>query len=366
MRLTTCGVLAVATVLAGCQRPAPLDYSGPVAGWASWGGSEAGLRYSPLTQITPENVSRLEIAWTYHTGTLRNPEPMQFPTLETTPVLGEGRLYLCSPLNRVIALDPETGRELWTYDPRVNLKGIYLQQCRGVTFHEDTSAPAGAQCRSRVLTGTLDARLIALDAATGKPCEGFGEHGTVDLRAGLGEVQPGEYIMTSPPVVAAGRIILGGHVVDNLKVDVPAGVVRAFDLHTGELALGVELAATGSRGSEDRRRERHLRARHGECLVGVLGRSRARLGLRAHGQHRARSLRRPAQGARLLLELARGPRGSHGPGRLALPDRASRSLGLRRACTAGALRFSRTQRPRAGRRPGDEARPHLHPQPGDG
>lgn len=236
MRLPICSVLAAAAVLAGCQRPAPLDYSGPVAGWASWGGSEAGLRYSPLTQITPENVSRLEIAWTYHTGTLRNPEPMQFPTLETTPVLGEGRLYLCSPLNRVIALDPETGRELWTYDPRVNLKGIYLQQCRGVTFHEDTSAPAGAQCRSRVLTGTLDARLIALDAATGKPCEGFGEHGTVDLRAGLGEVQPGEYIMTSPPVVAAGRIILGGHVVDNLKVDVPAGVVRAFDLHTGELA----------------------------------------------------------------------------------------------------------------------------------
>lgn len=236
MRHMLCGGVAALIVLAGCERSDPIDYGGPVAGWDHWGGSAGGSRYSPLTQITPGNVQRLEVAWTYHIGTLRNPAPMQFPTLEATAVLGDGRLYLCSPLNRVVALDPESGRELWSFDPEVNIAGIYVQQCRGVTFHRDDSAAAGGSCAARVLTGTLDGRLIALDATNGRPCEDFGEHGTVDLRAGLGEVKPGDYALTSPPVVVAGRIVLGGHIVDNARLDVPAGVVRAFELRTGALS----------------------------------------------------------------------------------------------------------------------------------
>src|SRR5690606_6191515 len=236
MRLKICGALAAAAMLAGCKPAGQVDYSGPVAGWEHWGGTAGGLRYSPLTQITPENVERLEVAWTYHIDTLENPGPTQFPALEVTPVLGEGRLYLCSPLNRVVALDAETGRELWAYDPKASIEGIYVQQCRGVTYHEDVSAPAGSSCRSRIITGTLDARLIALDAERGEPCEAFGEGGVVDLRDGMGEVRPGDYAVTSPPVVAAGRIIVGGHIADNTRLDMPAGVVRAFDLRTGELS----------------------------------------------------------------------------------------------------------------------------------
>ncbi|MBP9591256.1 MAG: PQQ-binding-like beta-propeller repeat protein, partial [Steroidobacteraceae bacterium] len=236
MRLVLCSGLATLALLAACERGDPIDYSGPVAGWDHWGGTAGGLRYSPLTQIKPGNVQRLEVAWTYHIGTLEDPAPMQFPTLEVTAVLGDGRLYLCSPLNRVVALDPETGREIWSFDPRTDLEGIYVQQCRGVTFHRDDAAPAGAGCASRVLAGTLDGRLVALDAARGTPCEDFGAGGTVDLREGLGEVKPGDYALTSPPVVVAGRIVLGGHIVDNARLDVPAGVVRAFDLHTGALS----------------------------------------------------------------------------------------------------------------------------------
>ena len=236
MRLVLCSGLATLALLAACGRGDPIDYSGPVAGWDHWGGTAGGLRYSPLTQIKPGNVQRLEVAWTYHIGTLEDPAPMQFPTLEVTAVLGDGRLYLCSPLNRVVALDPETGREIWSFDPRTDLEGIYVQQCRGVTFHRDDAAPAGAGCASRVLAGTLDGRLVALDAARGTPCEDFGAGGTVDLREGLGEVKPGDYALTSPPVVVAGRIVLGGHIVDNARLDVPAGVVRAFDLHTGALS----------------------------------------------------------------------------------------------------------------------------------
>lgn len=236
MHRLTCGVLAAMAMLAGCRSTDSTDYSGPVSGWEHWGGTAEGLRYSPLTQITPKNVGQLDIAWTYRIGTLENPGPMQFPAFEATPILAEGRLYLCSALNRVVALDPETGRELWAYDPKISIEGVHVQLCRGVTWHRDDSAPADSICPSRIITGTLDARLIALDAVTGKPCEDFGERGTVDLREGMGEVKPGEYAVTSPPVVAAGRIIVGGHVADNSRLDVPAGVVRAFDVRSGALS----------------------------------------------------------------------------------------------------------------------------------
>jgi quinoprotein glucose dehydrogenase len=237
LRALGAGLAVGVMALAGCRQAGPpIDHSGPVDGWGHWGGTQQGTRYSPLTQITPENVGRLKVAWTYRIGMLENLEEMQFPALQVTPILAEGRLYACSSVNRVVALDPEAGTEIWSYDPQVSLAGVYVQNCRGVTYHRDDTAPEGAECRGRILMGTLDARLIALDAATGRPCSGFGDGGTVDLRAGLGKTVPGSYHVSSPPVIADGKAILGGYVWDNVTVDSPAGVVRAFDVQTGELA----------------------------------------------------------------------------------------------------------------------------------
>lgn len=228
--------LVMAALVGGCARSGEVDYTGPTAGWEHWGGTQAGTRYSPLTQITPANVKRLRVAWEYHIGNLKRPGPMQFPAVEATPILAEGRLYLCSSLSRVVALDPETGHEIWSHDPKVNLDGVFLQNCRGVTYYRDPSALQGQACAGRILAPTLDGRLLALDAARGTPCPGFGRNGSIDLRAGLGATQPGDYALTSPPVIAAGRVILGGMIGDNLRLDMPAGVVRAFDVNTGALS----------------------------------------------------------------------------------------------------------------------------------
>ena len=235
-QLVCAAAAAACCVIGSCGRVEPVAFDGPVAGWEHWGGNAGGLRYSPLTQITPENVSHLQVAWTYRVGGLDEPGALQFPALEGTPILADGRLYFCTTLNRVIALDPENGREIWSFDPKVNLEGKFLLNCRGVTFWRDEQAPEGSACAARILTGTLDSRLFALDAATGKPCAGFGQDGALDLRAGLGRTEPGDYAVSSPPVVAAGRIIVGGYIADNLRTDMPAGVVRAFDARTGELA----------------------------------------------------------------------------------------------------------------------------------
>ena len=203
--------------------------------WPHWGGSAGGLRYSALNQITPTNVDKLKIAWTWHTG---ETAPAGAPPLmlQVTPLLAEGTLYACTGSNRVVALDPASGRERWAFDPKVKLDGHFLRNCRGVTFHRDPAAAKDAVCAARIVTGTLDARLIALDAATGRPCPGFGRNGEIDLAADLGEVRTGEYGLPSPPVVAGGRIIVGAAVLDNSRTDAPAGVVRAFDLQTGQLA----------------------------------------------------------------------------------------------------------------------------------
>jgi quinoprotein glucose dehydrogenase len=135
----------------------------------------------------------------------------------------------------VIALDPETGEERWSYDPRANLEGIYTVNCRGVSAWTDSRALPDAPCARRIFTGTLDARLIALDADSGRLCEGFGKDGVVDLRAGIGDAAPGEYGVTSPPLVLGDRIVTGAMVLDNRRVDAPGGVVRAFSARTGRM-----------------------------------------------------------------------------------------------------------------------------------
>ncbi|HVN40372.1 MAG TPA: pyrroloquinoline quinone-dependent dehydrogenase [Myxococcota bacterium] len=221
-----------------CSRGAPIPKGGPVAEWPAYGGDTAGSRHSPLAQITPENVGRLELTWVHHSGDMepRGGKTHLPSSFQATPIVVEGTLYYCTPFDRVFALDPETGAERWSYDPHVDRTGFYLVNCRGVSAWRDARAPRDAACSLRIYVGTLDARLIALDGATGRPCDEFGRGGSVDLREGIGDTQPGEYGVTSAPLVLGDRVITGAMVLDDRRVDSPGGVVRAFDARTGALA----------------------------------------------------------------------------------------------------------------------------------
>ncbi|MCP4006332.1 MAG: pyrroloquinoline quinone-dependent dehydrogenase [bacterium] len=208
-------------------------------GWPSYGGGNGAIHHSPLSDVRADNVSKLEVAWVHHTGDVADgkPETPDRTAYEVTPILADGLLFFCSPFNRVFAVDPESGQERWVYDPEIDRTVAYLNQavCRGVATWLDDRASATAPCRRRIFTGTNDARLIALDAATGAPCDDFGERGEVDLTRGVGEAAPGEYQVTSPPAIIGDRVIVGAAIGDNRRVDAPSGVLRAFDARTGEL-----------------------------------------------------------------------------------------------------------------------------------
>jgi len=256
-------------LMACCARTGDVDYTGPTGGWSFWGGNEGGMRYSPVTQITPANVKGLRVAWTYRIGEADlvplhptdpaavpgmlakglTPELHRLPALEATPILAEGRLYVCSSMNRVVALDPETGREVWSFDPKLDTTGAVLLVCRGVSYYHDAGATPGAACASRIFTATQDARLIALDARDGKPCAAFGTAGTVDLKAGLGHTLPGDYGVTVPPAIIADRVIVGGRITEDMRTDMPAGVVRAFDARSGTLLWAWNSVAPQAQGA---------------------------------------------------------------------------------------------------------------------
>jgi quinoprotein glucose dehydrogenase len=233
--------LAVGVALAlscGPGQPLALDHTGPVADWPDYGRGKDALAWSPLTQITPANVERLELAWAHHSGDVSDGTGDTSRTsFQARPIVPNGTLYYCSGLNRVFALDPETGAERWVFDPELRNKklgGPYPLVCRGVSYWRD-AAPAGGACGERIFTATIDSELIALDAATGRPCEGFGRGGRVDLREGFADAPRWEAYVTSPPLVLGDVVVLGGLVQDNLRVDAPSGVIRGFDARTGAL-----------------------------------------------------------------------------------------------------------------------------------
>jgi quinoprotein glucose dehydrogenase len=212
----------------------------PPGDWQAYGRSWRGDKYSPLTEITPANVGRLDVAWKIRTGDLKRPGDPPETTYELTPLKVGNTLYLCTPHNIVLALDPDTGRERWRYDPHIRVSN-HLQHltCRGVSYHDAAAAgasrAAGGECPRRIIMATNDARLIALDADTGRPCAGFGHNGAVDLWPGMPEHQDGWYQFTSAPLVTRGLVILGGAIYDNAAVKMPSGVIRAFDITTGRL-----------------------------------------------------------------------------------------------------------------------------------
>ncbi|MFC3715328.1 membrane-bound PQQ-dependent dehydrogenase, glucose/quinate/shikimate family [Luteimonas soli] len=277
---------AMATPAQPADAPAATD-------WPAYGRGNAAQRYSPLTAINRDNVDGLERAWTYRTGDL----PERRWGAETTPLKIGDTLYLCSARNILIALDAVTGEQRWRFDPKVPDEAIpYTAACRGVSYYDariaaapmaipersaapgdmaaapadtdaaeggndgsaidvasmDTTGDAGdpggdpaaatfapladnAPCATRIIEGTLDARLVAVDARTGKPCADFGDNGQVDITVGMGETSPGMVSITSAPTIVRGVVVTGHQVLDGQRRWAPSGVIQGFDAVTGEL-----------------------------------------------------------------------------------------------------------------------------------
>ena len=242
-------ILAALTLIAPATRELRAQASGPAvpappaastsADWPSYGRDPGGTRFSPLAQINRSNVATLRVAWRFSTGeagpgytTDRN------TSFEDTPLVVAGTMFVATPLGRVFALDAATGRERWRYNAsvvRVAHFGDFTT--RGVSYWRDPNTRAGAACRTRIVFATIDARLIALDAATGAPCQQFGDGGIVDLRVGL-RTPPHEYEeyeVTSPPAVVGGMIVVGSGIADNGWTNAVTGEVRGYDARTGIL-----------------------------------------------------------------------------------------------------------------------------------
>jgi quinoprotein glucose dehydrogenase len=230
------GTAATVILLLGIVVPAQ---HGQAVDWAANGRDVEGTRYLPATGITRQNVSRLEVAWTYRTGEADPRMATKKPTsFEATPLVVDGTMYIGTPLGRVIALDPATGTERWTFDPAIARDVTYGDfASRGVSTWLDASAPADAACRRRIFVATAQSQLIALDARSGRRCAGFGKDGMVDLTAGL-RIPPFEdeaYSMTSPPVVVNGVVVTGSSIGDNSRPTIASGEVRGYDARTGGL-----------------------------------------------------------------------------------------------------------------------------------
>ncbi|ANI60098.1 glucose/quinate/shikimate family membrane-bound PQQ-dependent dehydrogenase [Pseudomonas sp. GR 6-02] len=257
------GVLAVAIVAGGAGMfvpHAPVSPTGDGPGlttvdpakaqknWEHYGNDEGGGRFAALDQINRSNVSKLVPAWTYNTGDIAISDGNGAED-QMTPLQVGDKVFICTPHNNLIALDADTGKQLWKNE--INAKTRVWQRCRGIAYFDATAAlaqpadgstpvkpvsiPAGANCQRRLLTNTIDARLIAVDADTGEFCQGFGNNGQVDLKAGLGDVPDSYYQLSSAPLMAGTTVVVGGRVADNVQTDMPGGVIRGFDVVTGEM-----------------------------------------------------------------------------------------------------------------------------------
>ncbi len=204
--------------------------------WPFYGGDAGGMRWSPLAQIDRSNVSKLAEAWRIRTGDLDAvPPPPGHMAFQATPILVDGLLVLPTPMGRVLALDPETGAERWRFDATVKTLEIPEFTARGVASWTDAEAAPAAACRRRIFATTVESRLFAIDAGTGRSCLAFGREGQVDLRDGVGEVRQWEYTISSPPTLVGDLVIVGSAIGDNQRVDMPKGIVRAYHARSGAL-----------------------------------------------------------------------------------------------------------------------------------
>src|SRR6516225_4148236 len=226
--LVTPGALLIIAVAAS---PRPLAADDVIADCPYYGGDAGGSRYSPLTQIDRSNVGELKVSWEYHTGDISDgSDNRRKSEFEATPIVVDGTMYVSTPFNRVVALDPETGREKWSFDPKIDLHAPYSEGLvnRGVGLWTDPGKGEGEACR-RVFLATIDARLFALDATAGTLCTDFGAVGQIDLTRSIANItRRGEYEDTSAPAIAGDLVIVGSSIADNDRVASPSGVVRAL------------------------------------------------------------------------------------------------------------------------------------------
>ncbi len=233
--------------------PAPLTPVDPAKeqkNWEAYGNTNGGSRFAALDQITRDNVKDLKVAWTYRTGDTPISPGGGGAEDQLTPLQVGERVFLCTPHNNVIAIEADTGKEIWKNE--INAKSSVWMRCRGLAYFDaaaplvqptiDGSTPVtpvtvdeGALCQRRIIMNTITAELIALDADTGAFCPDFGTNGRVDLKVGLGAAADPQYVLTAAPTVAGTTIIVGGRIADNVQVDMPGGVMRGFDVVTGEL-----------------------------------------------------------------------------------------------------------------------------------
>lgn len=207
------------------------------ANWSSYGGDPGGTRYSQLASVNQANVAKLTKAWEYHTGALTpNTDLNRKAAFECTPILVNGTLYVITPFDQIIALDPASGAEKWRFDPDVDRTHDYSEvTARGVGTWTDRTAPSNRACRTRIFAGTIDARLLAVDAETGRACQGFGINGQIDLTVGIGLRDRGDYQVTSAPTIIGDLVVTGSSIGDNRAAKVERGTVRAWDARTGAL-----------------------------------------------------------------------------------------------------------------------------------
>jgi quinoprotein glucose dehydrogenase len=236
-RLLTCAIAVVFFCSASAQTANQTFVSNAVSEWPAYGNDPGGMRYSSLAQINRQNVAKLQVAWTFHTGDISDGKgERRRGGFENTPILVDGTLYVTTPFNRIIALDPAVGKQRWAFDPKIDQtwqSGDGLIN-RGAATWLDPQRTAGKPCHRRIFEATIDARLLGVDATTGNPCSDFGTSGEINLRNVPG-FRTGWYHMTSPPVVVDDVVVVGSAIDDNARADMPAGVVRAFDVRTGKL-----------------------------------------------------------------------------------------------------------------------------------
>lgn len=197
-------------------------------------------RFAPFDQINTGNLKNLEVAWTFRTGSKTGSNYED----QNTPIQVGDSLYVCTPENRVIALNAENGSKRWEWDPKVK-EAAFWNRCRGVAYYEVPAEQKSAdgKCDARIITTSKNARLWALDAKTGEVCQNFGDsrEGWTDLSTGLGEYEEHYYMPTSQPFVVGSRVLVGGWVWDGKRTNMPSGVVRSYDLNTGELSWAWDL-----------------------------------------------------------------------------------------------------------------------------
>ena len=228
----------------------------PFQGWPLPAAAAGGGHFSATTQITPDNVKDLEIVWMHRSGDFQDGEnfigglsgeaPLQ-SSWQATPVLVDDHLYFCTPFNRILAVHAETGKERWSYTPEIDREAFPMPRCRGVTQWTDSRFAKGDACHQVIVAPLMDARVVGLDARTGQVCP-FGDREQIDLSKGLGPYETGFYMLNTPPAITGNTLITGGTVADNITTAVPSGVVRAYDLTSGNLLWAWEpvVAVTGN------------------------------------------------------------------------------------------------------------------------